>query len=75
MYGRSVPYFYGINNSKRMKETRGGKRDNAGRKAGITHKGMEIKTISIRVEKCEYDELHQVCIVAIKENLTKKGKL
>jgi hypothetical protein len=74
MYNCSVPYIYGINNTKFM-STRGGKRDNAGRKAGITQKGMEIKTISIRVEKCEYDELHQVCIEAIKENLTKKGKL
>lgn len=58
-----------------MKETRGGSGRNQGRKPGITHKGMEIKTISIRVEKCEHDELHQVCIEAIKENLTKKGKL
>lgn len=53
---------------------RGGKRDNAGRKAGITHKGMEIKTISIRVEKCEYEELHALCIKEIQDNLEAKGK-
>ena len=54
---------------------RGGKRDNAGRKAGITHKGMEIKTISIRVNAIRYDVLHEICIKAIKEYLTKIGEL
>ena len=54
---------------------RGGKREGAGRKAGITHKSMEIKTISIRVNKSKYQELKDICIEAIKENLSKKGKL
>jgi predicted SprT family Zn-dependent metalloprotease len=53
---------------------RGGKREGAGRKAGITHKGMETRTISIRVEKSKYQELKDICIEAIKENLIKKSR-
>jgi hypothetical protein len=48
---------------------RGGKREGAGRKAGITHKGMETRTISIRVEKSKYQELKDICIEAIKEKI------
>lgn len=68
MHNRISPFNNRINYREFM---RGGKREGAGRKAGITHKGMETRTISIRVEKSKYQELKDICIEAIKEKIKK----